>query len=117
MIPLSFPLNYTSLKQNANQRGILPLHYCCHSQKIAWPRAGIQAIHYKTYQVGTNILLDGDEKSNKEILMAEQKSGAQISTKLHPAVVVLFLLMMAAGILTQVIPAGHYARVMQNGGK
>ncbi len=48
--------------------------------------------------------------------MAEQKSGAQISTKAFiQAVVVLFLLMMAAGILTQVIPAGHYARVMQNG--
>ncbi len=48
MIPLSFPLNYTSLKQNANQRGILPLHYCCHSQKISHGRGQeYKAIHYK----------------------------------------------------------------------
>ncbi|MGB8214722.1 MAG: hypothetical protein WCE68_14280 [Anaerolineales bacterium] len=48
--------------------------------------------------------------------MAEQKSGAQISAKAFiQAVVVLFILMMVAGILTRVIPAGHYGHLMING--
>ena len=48
--------------------------------------------------------------------MEEKKSGAQISTKAFiQAIVVLFILMMIAGILTKVIPAGSYARVMDNG--
>ena len=48
--------------------------------------------------------------------MAEKKSGAQISAKAFiQAVVVLFILMMVAGILTQVIPAGQYARANDGG--
>jgi uncharacterized ion transporter superfamily protein YfcC len=48
--------------------------------------------------------------------MADQKSGAQISAKAFiQAVVVLFILMMVAGVLTRVIPAGQYARVTDNG--
>jgi uncharacterized ion transporter superfamily protein YfcC len=48
--------------------------------------------------------------------MAEKKSGAQISTKAFiQAVVVLFILMMVAGILTRVIPAGNYTLVIDNG--
>ena len=48
--------------------------------------------------------------------MAEQKSGAQISTKAFiQAVVIIFILMMAAGILTRIVPAGQYARVEQDG--
>ena len=46
----------------------------------------------------------------------EQKAGAQISTKVFvQSLVILFLLMMAAGILTYVVPAGQYARVVQEG--
>ena len=48
--------------------------------------------------------------------MADQKSGAQISTKAFiQAVVIIFVLMMAAGILTRVVPAGQYARVELDG--
>ncbi len=48
--------------------------------------------------------------------MAEQKSGAQISTKAFiQAVSIIFVLMIAAGILTRVVPAGQYARVDQAG--
>jgi uncharacterized ion transporter superfamily protein YfcC len=48
--------------------------------------------------------------------MAEQKSGAQISTKAFiQAVVIIFLLMMASGILTRVIPAGQFTRTLQEG--
>ncbi len=48
--------------------------------------------------------------------MAEQKSGAQISTKAFiQAVVIIFILMIAAGILTQVVPAGQYTRVQRAG--
>jgi len=48
--------------------------------------------------------------------MAQQKSGAQISKKAFiQAVVIIFILMMASGILTRVIPAGRYTRVEQNG--
>lgn len=48
--------------------------------------------------------------------MVEQKSGAQISTKSFiQAVVIIFILMMVSGILTRVIPAGNYARVLEDG--
>jgi uncharacterized ion transporter superfamily protein YfcC len=48
--------------------------------------------------------------------MAEQKSGAQISKKAFvQAVLIIFLLMMAAGTLTRIIPAGHYERVLEDG--
>ena len=48
--------------------------------------------------------------------MAEQKSGAQISTKAFiQAVLIIFFLMVFAGILTRVVPAGQYARVEQDG--
>jgi uncharacterized ion transporter superfamily protein YfcC len=48
--------------------------------------------------------------------MAEQKSGAQISTKAFiQAVVIIFVLMMAAGILTRIVPAGHYTLLEQDG--
>jgi uncharacterized ion transporter superfamily protein YfcC len=48
--------------------------------------------------------------------MAEQKSGAQISTKAFiQAVLIIFVLMIAAGILTRVVPAGQYARIEQDG--
>lgn len=41
--------------------------------------------------------------------MTQPKSGAQISTKAFlQAVAIIFILMMGAGILTRVIPAGHY---------
>ena len=45
-----------------------------------------------------------------------EKSGAQISKKAFvQAVSVIFVLMMLAGILTRVIPAGQYARVEIDG--
>jgi len=48
--------------------------------------------------------------------MAEKKSGAQISTKAFiQAVAIIFVLMIAAGILTRVVPAGHYNLVEQDG--
>ena len=48
--------------------------------------------------------------------MAETKSGIQISKKAFiQAVVIIFVLMMAAGILTRVVPAGEYARVEVDG--
>ena len=48
--------------------------------------------------------------------MAEHKSGAQISKKAFiQAVVIIFVLMIVAGVLTQVVPAGQYARVEQDG--
>jgi uncharacterized ion transporter superfamily protein YfcC len=48
--------------------------------------------------------------------MTEQKSGAQISTKAFlQAVSIIFLLMMVAGILTLVIPAGEYTRLHVDG--
>ena len=48
--------------------------------------------------------------------MTEHKSGAQISTKAFlQAVAIIFFLMMVAGILTRVVPAGQYARVEQDG--
>ena len=48
--------------------------------------------------------------------MAEEKSGAQISTKAFiQAVVILLILMLAAGTLTRLVPAGQYARITQDG--
>jgi uncharacterized ion transporter superfamily protein YfcC len=48
--------------------------------------------------------------------MTENKSGAQISTKAFiQAVAIIFFLMMAAGIMTRVVPAGQYARVTVDG--
>ena len=48
--------------------------------------------------------------------MTRPKSGAQISTKAFlQAVAIIFFLMMAAGILTRLVPAGHYARVEVDG--
>ncbi len=46
----------------------------------------------------------------------EQKAGAQIGTRAFiQSLVILFVLMMIAGILTLVIPAGQYARVQVDG--
>jgi uncharacterized ion transporter superfamily protein YfcC len=46
----------------------------------------------------------------------DQKSGVQISQRMFvQAVVVLFILMMAAGVLTRVVPAGSYERIMVDG--
>ncbi len=48
--------------------------------------------------------------------MTQPKSGAQISTKAFlQAVAIIFVLMMGAGILTRVVPAGQYSRVEVNG--
>jgi uncharacterized ion transporter superfamily protein YfcC len=48
--------------------------------------------------------------------MAQPKSGAQISTKAFlQAVIIIFLLMMVAGILTRIVPTGHYALVEVDG--
>jgi uncharacterized ion transporter superfamily protein YfcC len=46
----------------------------------------------------------------------DQKSGVQISQRMFfQAVAVLFILMMIAGVLTRVIPAGSYERIMLDG--
>ena len=46
----------------------------------------------------------------------EQKAGAQISKRSFvQAVVILFVLMMIAGVLTLIIPAGQYARTTLDG--
>ncbi len=46
----------------------------------------------------------------------EQKAGAQISTRAFvQSLIILFVLMLAAGSLTQLVPAGRYARTMQAG--
>jgi uncharacterized ion transporter superfamily protein YfcC len=46
----------------------------------------------------------------------DQKSGIQISQRMFmQTVLVLFLLMMAAGVLTRVVPAGSYAREVVDG--
>ena len=46
----------------------------------------------------------------------EQKAGAQISTKAFvQSLIILLVLMLAAGILTQVVPAGRYARTVEAG--
>ena len=45
-----------------------------------------------------------------------QKAGAQISTKAFvQSLIILLVLMILAGILTQIIPAGRYARTMEAG--
>jgi uncharacterized ion transporter superfamily protein YfcC len=44
----------------------------------------------------------------------ENKAGAQISKKAFiQSVVILFVIMMVAGVLTRVVPAGRYARVLE----
>ncbi len=46
----------------------------------------------------------------------EQKAGAQISQRAFlQSVVILFVLMIAAGVLTRVVPAGTYSYTMQEG--
>lgn len=46
----------------------------------------------------------------------EEKAGAQISQRAFlQSVIILFLLMIAAGTLTRVIPTGSYSRSIQNG--
>jgi len=46
----------------------------------------------------------------------EQKAGAQISAKAFiQSLIILFVLMLAAGILTQITPAGRYARTVEAG--
>ena len=46
----------------------------------------------------------------------EQKAGAQIGKRAFiQSLVILFVLMMIAGILTLVIPAGQYARILVDG--
>jgi uncharacterized ion transporter superfamily protein YfcC len=48
--------------------------------------------------------------------METRKSGAQISKKAFlQSVLIIFLLMMVAGILTRVVPAGSYTRVLMDG--
>ncbi len=48
--------------------------------------------------------------------MTQPKSGAQISTKAFlQAVAIIFVLMIGAGILTRLVPAGQYSRVEVNG--
>lgn len=48
--------------------------------------------------------------------MSDKKAGAQISAKAFlQAVLIIFALMMAAGILTRVVPAGQYVRVERDG--
>lgn len=48
--------------------------------------------------------------------MTETKSGAQISTKAFlQAVAIIFALMMVSGILTRLIPAGTYTRIVEEG--
>jgi uncharacterized ion transporter superfamily protein YfcC len=45
-----------------------------------------------------------------------QKAGAQISTRAFvQSVIILFVLMMAAGLLTRIVPAGSYTRLEQDG--
>ncbi len=46
----------------------------------------------------------------------EQKAGAQIGKRAFiQSLVILFVLMMVAGILTLVVPAGQYARIEVDG--
>ncbi len=46
----------------------------------------------------------------------EEKAGAQISQRAFvQSVVILFVLMIAAGILTRLVPAGSYTRLLQDG--
>jgi uncharacterized ion transporter superfamily protein YfcC len=46
----------------------------------------------------------------------EEKAGAQISRRAFiQSIVILFVLMIAAGALTRLVPAGSYARILQDG--
>jgi uncharacterized ion transporter superfamily protein YfcC len=46
----------------------------------------------------------------------DAKAGAQISRKAFiQSVVILFVLMMVAGILTHIVPAGQYDRLIEDG--
>jgi uncharacterized ion transporter superfamily protein YfcC len=46
----------------------------------------------------------------------EEKAGAQISQRAFvQSVLILFVLMLAAGILTRIVPAGSYDRILQDG--
>lgn len=46
----------------------------------------------------------------------EEKAGAQISQRaFYQSLIILFVIMMAAGLLTRIIPAGQYARSTVNG--
>ena len=46
----------------------------------------------------------------------DKKAGAQISKKAFlQSVIILFIIMMVAGILTRVVPAGRYTRVLDGG--
>lgn len=46
----------------------------------------------------------------------EQKAGAQISKRAFiQSIIILFILMMVAGVLTLVLPAGHFTRVVVDG--
>jgi uncharacterized ion transporter superfamily protein YfcC len=46
----------------------------------------------------------------------EEKAGAQISVKIFiQSMVILFALMMVAGILTRTVPTGSYTRILQDG--
>jgi uncharacterized ion transporter superfamily protein YfcC len=46
----------------------------------------------------------------------EEKAGAQISQRAFiQSLVILFVLMIAAGVITRVVPAGAYARITQDG--
>jgi uncharacterized ion transporter superfamily protein YfcC len=49
-------------------------------------------------------------------IMTEEKAGAQISARAFiQSLLILFALMIVAGVLTLIIPAGHYARTIQSG--
>jgi uncharacterized ion transporter superfamily protein YfcC len=48
--------------------------------------------------------------------MEEEKAGAQISQRAFvQSIVILFALMLAAGVLTRLVPVGQYSRSLQNG--
>ena len=48
--------------------------------------------------------------------MEDQKAGIQISKKsFFSSVIILFVLMICAGILTRIIPAGAYNRIIVDG--
>ena len=48
--------------------------------------------------------------------METQKSGAQISKKAFiQSVLIIFVLMMVAGILTMIVPAGNFSKVIIDG--
>ena len=48
--------------------------------------------------------------------MTNQPSSLQINTRAFiQALVILFVLMLAAGLLTRLVPSGEYARIEQDG--